>query len=299
MRSLFTIEKPCTEKLENMSNIQGGKFCNTCHKEVIDFSEWDYHEINEFLLENRDKKICGMFFKTKRKNIIENNPTAIKAAQRNNTFYKVAAGFALTASMMNSYSAQKTTIQKKETTVTSNSQKQVAKTKTPNNSTTENGFYIISGQLISNNKNTPLKGEVSIITITKVYTAKTDENGFYHLEIPKEILKSDNLLEFTPHNYAYDRKLIVYNIKDLGKKQTIKLEYNHLDAMMGEIYTGPPPATEKSLVLVEGKKLDYKIYNKSYWLYSTKYDVHYIPKELLSFFTTKDTYHDMYIVFLN
>lgn len=71
-----------------------------------------------------------------------------------------------------------------------------------------------------------------------------------------------------------------------------------MDMVYGMIDTDFPNASEKSLVIVDGKRLDYKSFNSSYRLYSTRYDVHYIPREYVKFFTSKETIEEIYIVFI-
>nr|WP_314495261.1 carboxypeptidase-like regulatory domain-containing protein [uncultured Chryseobacterium sp.] len=163
---------------------------------------------------------------------------------------------------------------------------------------TDEGNFIISGRVISSDKQKPIAATVSFVTILKVYTTQTDKDGNYSLEVPKKILKYESLLDFSPEDYIYDRKLPIYTIKNLGKKQSVGLDYNGLDKMMGDIVLSPPNATEKSLVILDGKKIDPELFNKSYWMHYNRYDLYYIPREFVKFFTDKESIKDLYIVFV-
>jgi hypothetical protein len=293
MKPYLRIEKPCEEPLENMHDVPGGKHCDLCSKKVLDLSNLNDTEILQILQENKGEKFCGIFFKNQLNRPLHEE-RVISYRPRKATFSKIAAGLALTASIINSYPAQTT----KPSIVKSAALKAPKSNSEKEKDKTNDGNFIISGKIISSNKGTPLSAKVNFVTVQKVYTTQTDKDGNYSLEIPKEILKYESLIEFAPFDYTYDRKLIIYKIEDLGKKQLIKLEYNGWDQVYGEVSLDAPSATEKSLVIAEGKKLDYKLFNKSYFLYSTKYEVHYIPKEFVKFFTTKETINDIYIVFI-
>ncbi|MBW8524685.1 hypothetical protein K0U91_08265 [Chryseobacterium chendengshani] len=293
MNPFLRIEKPCTESLENMHDVSEGKFCDLCSKTVIDFSHLNKFEITNIIIESRNKKVCGIFFKNHSKEF-SHEEKEISYPARKTEFSMIVAGLALTASIINSYPAQTKNLVQKEFVNTATSKKE--KNQVVNKNVGEN--FTISGRIISGDKQQPISATVSFITISKVYTTNSDKDGYYSLEVPKEILKFESLLEFNPNNYVYDNKLSIYTIKELGKKQLIKLDYNGLDKMMGEVSSGPPSATEKSLIVLDGKKIDHKSFNKSYWMYYSRYDIHYIPKEYVKFFTSKEQIEDIYIVFV-
>ncbi|MFC3159635.1 hypothetical protein SAMN05443633_11340 [Chryseobacterium arachidis] len=293
MKNYLRIEKPCEESLENMHDVPGGKFCDLCSKKVIDFSKLNDVEISKILEENTSKKICGIFHKNQLNRPLHKEKT-LSYPPRKITFSKVAAGLALTASIINSYPAQTNNSVTKELVNSPISKRQADKKQDK----VDEGKFMISGRIISGDKQQPLVASVSLVTALKAYSTISDKDGYYSLEVPKEIVKQENLLEFSPGQYMYDKKLVIYTIKDLEKKQLIKLNYNSLDTLMGEVSVGPPGAGEKSLVIVDGKKLDYKLFNKSRWLYYNKYQIYYIPKEFVKFFTTNDTIQDLFIVFV-
>lgn len=294
MRPHLRIEKPCEEPLENMHDAPDGKHCDLCSKKVLDLSNLKDTEILKIIQENKDEKFCGIFFKNQLNRPLQEEKILSNVSPRKITFSKAAAGLALTASIIATYPAQSTATHSERIALSADS-KRKTNGEEPQK---DNANFIISGKIIASKKGTPIPAEVSFITALKVYTTTTDKDGYYHLEIPKDILKYESLLEFSPNDYAYEKKLVIYTIENLCKKQLIKLDDNGWSKVYGEISFGPPLATEKSLVIAEGKKLDYKTFNKSHSLFPTKYEVHYIPKEFVKFFTPKETINDIYIVFI-
>ncbi len=55
------IPDPCNEDWDKMTPNEQGSFCQVCSKTVVDFSEKSENEIQSFLLDNMDKKVCGRF----------------------------------------------------------------------------------------------------------------------------------------------------------------------------------------------------------------------------------------------
>lgn len=58
---LIHIPEPCHEDWEAMSPEDKGRFCGSCSKVVIDFSDRTDAEIRDVLLAHRDQKVCGHF----------------------------------------------------------------------------------------------------------------------------------------------------------------------------------------------------------------------------------------------
>tara|TARA_R110002111_G_scaffold42337_3_gene77944 strand:- start:15820 stop:16743 length:924 start_codon:yes stop_codon:yes gene_type:complete len=57
----ISIPKPCHEDWSKMSPNEKGRFCQSCSKSVIDFTEMPQQSIEEYLNNNGDKRICGRF----------------------------------------------------------------------------------------------------------------------------------------------------------------------------------------------------------------------------------------------
>lgn len=61
MKKKFTLEiaNPCSENFDKMIPNSKGSFCDSCAKNVIDLSRKTNAEIARFMVENKDKNICG------------------------------------------------------------------------------------------------------------------------------------------------------------------------------------------------------------------------------------------------
>jgi hypothetical protein len=55
------IPTPCHEDWNKMSAGEKGRFCSSCSKTVMDFSESSREDIKQYFLENVDSKTCGRF----------------------------------------------------------------------------------------------------------------------------------------------------------------------------------------------------------------------------------------------
>ncbi len=55
------IPEPCFEDWDKMTPTEQGAFCGVCSKDVIDFSKKSDEEIQRYLAENANAKICGRF----------------------------------------------------------------------------------------------------------------------------------------------------------------------------------------------------------------------------------------------
>ena len=65
MNSKFkvTIPKPCHENWTIMTPVEKGRFCSSCSKTVVDFTKKSTIEIKDYLAENKNKRVCGHFYK--------------------------------------------------------------------------------------------------------------------------------------------------------------------------------------------------------------------------------------------
>lgn len=58
------IPEPCHEDWNNMQPDAKGRFCNSCSKSVVDFSNMSDTQIQDYLLRYKDQKVCGHFKST-------------------------------------------------------------------------------------------------------------------------------------------------------------------------------------------------------------------------------------------
>lgn len=60
----ISIPKSCTEDWNNMTQTEQGKHCASCNKVVIDFTKMTDSEMVKYLIANKEKKLCGNFYRT-------------------------------------------------------------------------------------------------------------------------------------------------------------------------------------------------------------------------------------------
>ena len=80
------IPKPCHEGWDTMSPKDKGRFCGSCNKTVVDFTKMDTFEIQDFLIHNKDQRICGHIKQTQLDSI--NIKIPLKLIQQNHNVYK-------------------------------------------------------------------------------------------------------------------------------------------------------------------------------------------------------------------
>ena len=57
----LSIAEPCHENWENMSPVDKGKFCGSCQKQVVDFSNMSDRQVAEFFKKPSTGSVCGRF----------------------------------------------------------------------------------------------------------------------------------------------------------------------------------------------------------------------------------------------
>jgi len=297
MKPFLRIEKPCEESLDKMHDLPDGKFCDLCSKKVLDLSNLNDSEILNIIQQNKGERFCGIVFKNQLNRSLQPQVSfSENHHSRKTNFTKIAAGVALTASIFNSYPAQTKTVTKTEFV---SSQSKIFKENKKEEDKIGDGNVVISGKVLIKKANKPSpETTIHFITPQKVYSVKTDSQGLYTLEVPKEAIKTENLLVFSPENYDYEGQLIIFKKEELLKKNITYLAENDDRKQYGDISAEGFYASEKSLVLLEGKKLDYKLFNKSYNIFSNKYTVYYIPKPYKKVFTSDENIDDIYIAFV-
>ncbi|RZJ66574.1 MAG: hypothetical protein EOO50_09380 [Flavobacterium sp.] len=72
----ISIPTPCHENWNAMPTIKDGKFCATCTRNLIDFSQKPDVEVAAIFEENRNEKICGLFAKSQLDSVTIQIPTS-------------------------------------------------------------------------------------------------------------------------------------------------------------------------------------------------------------------------------
>ena len=58
---IISIPEPCHEDWNSMTPDANGKFCNSCSKSVVDFTNKTDAEIHAIMMERKDQRVCGHF----------------------------------------------------------------------------------------------------------------------------------------------------------------------------------------------------------------------------------------------
>ena len=66
----LSVPKPCHENWNEMTPNEKGKFCSSCTKTVVDFTQKTPLEIQEYLIENKGKRVCGHFYRKQLDSIV-------------------------------------------------------------------------------------------------------------------------------------------------------------------------------------------------------------------------------------
>ena len=157
----ISIPNPCHENWEGMTNVEKGKFCNSCQKKVFDFTNASDREIVKAFEHNN--QLCGRFLNT------QLNRDLIKPKERKSLW------FAATIVSLLGIGTNETT-----------AQEPVKTEQTPEHSIVGKIAYIkpkeieISGVVLDENK-LPLLG-VNVIVKGKNISTQTDFDGKYKIK---------------------------------------------------------------------------------------------------------------------
>ncbi|WP_442264824.1 energy transducer TonB [Tenacibaculum sp. ZS6-P6] len=73
----ITIPEPCHENWQKMTPNEKGRFCASCSKTVVDFTKKSTKEIQEYLTENKGKRVCGHFYRKQLDSIVIQLPDTV------------------------------------------------------------------------------------------------------------------------------------------------------------------------------------------------------------------------------
>jgi hypothetical protein len=183
----ISIPQPCHEGWQNMLPAEKGRFCQTCQKCVIDFSEYTDTEIIKYLTQNTGKT-CGRFSPEQlNRNLEIENPYP---AHR---YYKFFAGIALFLGLQQFSYSQITTPTPGLPTEQSGEGITTPVLKTPQKTVKKDSLITITGQVLDSTTHEPILGASVVIKGTSL-GASTDFDGTFKLAIPSYNLNDSTLL---------------------------------------------------------------------------------------------------------
>ncbi len=95
----ISLDSPCSEDLNNMQDTSCGKFCNSCQKEVFDFTKLSDNEIYKIMQANTGK-VCAQLTTTQ----LENGFTYTEETYNNTAWLKYAASILFIGGITNAFS---------------------------------------------------------------------------------------------------------------------------------------------------------------------------------------------------
>jgi TonB family protein len=90
----FSVPNPCHEKWDGMQPQENGRYCGSCQKVVIDFTNKTEQEIIDYIQANTGKKMCGTF-----KTIQLDRPTGFIEFRKNENTIRFLAALLLVFGM--------------------------------------------------------------------------------------------------------------------------------------------------------------------------------------------------------
>jgi len=236
----LTIPTPCHENWDEMTPAQGGNFCGSCQKTVIDFTRKSDAEVLAYFSAHQRTKTCGRFREDQTKIY------AIPPTPKHSGFWPIFLGMVLSI-----WTGIKGNAQTKTTNPTTNPPAAVDSKKIPlvvgkisktivnqTSKDSEVSTNTIKGRITAAHGQTHLSGIIISIFSSKVQTV-TNENGEFLLQIPDSLQgKAFTLVvtpkdsSLTPHQTRIDPGTAAYTKK--GILITLQSPNKEKKELMGE-----------------------------------------------------------------
>ncbi|WP_430410760.1 hypothetical protein [Kordia sp.] len=264
MKSKFLkLNKACSEQWDNMKPNEKGSFCNVCSKNVIDFTKLSQLEISEKIKNSRGE-ICARLTKKQ----LETPLIDFEIQKKYSLPYSnIAASLLLASTLAVGQTAyaqnQKASTEFVQTTNLS-SKSNIKRNQSNPKISSSDDFITFKGKVSTQKSGKPVKNaKIIFVTVQKILSAYSSEDGSFSLEIPVELIDNDNVIRVSYEEVETESgktTQMMYDDKDfiLSKKQ-LNSEYV-IDAyplilIMGGIghYVKKNP-----IVIQNHKRIDYK-----------------------------------------
>lgn len=213
------IPEPCHEKWSEMSPREQGSFCQSCAKTVIDFSKMSDRELVKYLSQPKSGKTCGRFTKFQVNRVIQvsepQNPWYVR-------FKHFALGLLFSFGLPGLVKAKASISPQAASTISDDEERIFPET--------------IEGY-VHDYMGTPLP-DARIVLMYQgektAFTAISDENGWFQVEITDELKWKDVLLNVAAA-YYYPEDIAIHSENDIAVK-LMPFEMPYLpDYMMGDV----------------------------------------------------------------
>lgn len=214
------IKNPCPENWEEMQDAPEGKFCEKCSKCVVDLTEKTNNQIQEMIRQAEGKEICGRI-----------STRSLSA---------VAAGIIMVTHL----------------TFVQAQIKRDLRTGTEHPST---DITKLSGRLISGETQQPISNaDTFFITKNKFLKSTTNQNGYFSIEIPNDLMEEENVLYFnfdhlnevnrnqqhrkdSINGSSYGDQTLIFSRNERIENRKFKIDYRGFEIGEVVIVNDPPP----------------------------------------------------------
>lgn len=221
----LTIDNPCKQNWNSMTESDVGKYCSHCSKTVVDFTKMTDDEVIH-IIEHTSGKLCGHLTHQQLNRFLETNQPA-----SNSHFYKILAGLLLVGAAGNSLAADRRTSQIEIVSVNENEEsagKQFSPNQGPGLDRLKN---VVRGKIFDAYTKEPLQGGQVIIKGTK--TGAIIDNGKFKLAIPNNLLTEKITLVVT--SVGYENTEVSIDRKNLSTTHNLLLVIPVQETLTGEI----------------------------------------------------------------
>jgi hypothetical protein len=224
------IGTPCHENWDKMQEEEKGRFCLSCQKAVVDFSRMSNEEIIHYFEQNADKKTCGRIAVHQHNTAISNYRKVVSP-----WFNRYVAGFLMAIGFYNPTKAQSTVTPVENHMIKGEI---AVKPVIPSNKK-----LIVSGRVLDNSTQKPIKGALVKIDGTDIKTV-TDKNGSYTLSVPARY-QTESLQLMITHKGHEDAIVNSIDISKTTANLVTKLYVEMPMHLMGDVMYEPEPTPSK------------------------------------------------------
>ncbi len=164
----ISIPSPCSEYWNKMTPAEQGRFCDSCQKCVIDFTQYTDRELYDFFSKHSGERICGRY------NAAQIDRAIYPPARKQPSFYKYVAGLGLSL-ILSQFPNQQTFAKAPYAFVCPEPQKG------------GNTTYTLKGTVRDSSNEFVVDAAVTAwVNDEAITTTFTDSKGNYVLELPKK-----------------------------------------------------------------------------------------------------------------
>jgi hypothetical protein len=218
----LTIADPCHENWDNMTPAEKGRFCASCQKQVIDFTNMSDSQLAAFFKKPSEGSVCGRFYNDQ----LDRN---IEIPKKRIPWVKYFFQFALPAFLlsMKATAQGKIIVKKTSTTKTHVAFQMMGFTVSKESSISPVKEVLIRGKIVDNNNSAvPF---ASIMIKGRGFGITADSNGVF--SIKKIVSEMDMILEASSVGYV-TKEIAINKEIDLTKDVVVQLDRRVMEKVM-------------------------------------------------------------------